>query len=347
MQRLEVTTDNGSYPIIIENDLAKKLIEYIPDIERYSAFVIITDENVYDIYGEQVDAQLYQTEKLVETIVLPAGDESKSLEVYDQVIETMLERYIPRTALVIAFGGGMIGDFAGFVAATYMRGIDFVQIPTTLLAHDSAIGGKVALNHVLAKNVIGAFHQPKAVLYDPQLLQTLPDIEWISGFGEVIKHHEIDPTFDLEIPKRIEDIRLVEHYLKDSMEVKRNIVEQDPYEQGKRVYLNYGHTFGHALEQHLQYQLPHGICVLYGLLFVALLERRDVQVYQHILGLVPVAKLQLSEEDFQTLITYMKRDKKQESNTLSFLIKEGDMLRMKAFDELEIKETYKQFLEMV
>lgn len=347
MQRLEVTTDNGSYPIIIENDLAKKLIEYIPDIERYSAFVIITDENVYDIYGEQVDAQLYQTEKLVETIVLPAGDESKSLEVYDQVIETMLERYIPRTALVIAFGGGMIGDFAGFVAATYMRGIDFVQIPTTLLAHDSAIGGKVALNHVLAKNVIGAFHQPKAVLYDPQLLQTLPDIEWISGFGEVIKHYEIDPAFDLEIPKRIEDIRLVEHYLKDSMEVKRNIVEQDPYEQGKRVYLNYGHTFGHALEQHLQYQLPHGICVLYGLLFVALLERRDVQVYQHILGLVPVAKLQLSEEDFQTLITYMKRDKKQESNTLSFLIKEGDMLQMKAFDELELKETYKQFLEMV
>lgn len=347
MQQLSVDAINGNYSILIGNEMKDAIVSYIPNIEKYSEFVIITDENVYEIYGEMIDQQFYQTEKLVETIVIPAGDESKSLEVYDQVVETMLERYISRKALLIAFGGGMIGDFGGFVAATYMRGIDFVQIPTTLLAHDSSVGGKVALNHPLAKNVIGAFYQPTAVLYAPFFLQTLPDIEWISGFGEVVKHSEIDSQFQLEMPKTLADIKIVENYLKDAINVKRKIVERDPFEQGERIFLNYGHTFGHALEQHVNYQLPHGICILYGLIFVGLLEKRDITHYQYILQLVKVPKIHLTMDDLAVLMSYMKRDKKQQAGTFSFLIKREATFKMEEVSQLEIETIYKQFLEMM
>lgn len=347
MEQLSVNTMNGNYTISIGNEIMQDVISYIPQVDTYTEFVIITDEDVYAIYGEMLDQQFYQTEKLVETIVIPAGDESKSLEVYHQVIETMLERYISRKALIVAFGGGMVGDFAGFVAATYMRGIDFIQIPTTLLAHDSSVGGKVALNHPLAKNVMGAFYQPKAVLYAPQFLQTLSDIEWISGFGEVMKHREIDGRLQLKIPLTMEDIKNVEYYLKDTIDVKRKIIERDPFEQGDRIFLNYGHTFGHALEQHFHYQIPHGICVLYGLMFVGLLEKRDVECYRSILQLVEIPHFNLAQEDLPQLMTYMKRDKKQQSGTFSFLVKKADTFMMQEVSETEVAATYKQFLEMM
>lgn len=347
MERLEVKTTNGNYPIIIEKGLLKHVASCIPNIEDYQEFVIVTDENVYDMYGEMIDHQFYQTEKMVETIVIPAGDESKCLEVYDQVIETMLERYISRKALLVAFGGGMIGDFGGFVASTYMRGIDFIQIPTTLLAHDSSVGGKVALNHQLAKNVIGAFYQPKAVLYDPELLQSLPDIEWLSGFAEVLKHSEIDSNFKLTMPKSLLEIKQVERYLKASIDVKRKIVEQDPFEQGSRIFLNYGHTFGHALEQHFNYELPHGICVLYGIMFVALLEKREIKQYQNLLQLIELPKLTLTASDLLMLKTYMKRDKKQQKGKFAFLLKNSGKLIMTEISEQQLQNTYNEFLEKV
>lgn len=347
MEQIKVNTPTGTYPIIIEKGLAKKIISYIPNIEKYTEFVIVTDENVYNIYGEMIDQQFYQTEKMVETIVIPAGDESKCLEVYDQVIETMLERCITRKALLVAVGGGMIGDFGGFVAASYMRGIDFVQVPTTLLAHDSAIGGKVALNHQLAKNVIGAFYQPQAVMYDPDLLQTLSPVEWISGFGEVVKHSEIDSDFHLEYPETIDDIKNVSQYLKDTINVKRKIVEKDPFEQGNRIFLNYGHTFAHALEQHLNYQVPHGVCVIWGLIFVGLLEKREVAHYYDLLNIVKLPKIQLKSDDLTALCTYMKRDKKQQAGTFSFLMKENGTFTMKPVSEMEMETAYKQILEMM
>lgn len=347
MGMLTVKTENGTYPVIIEKNLMHQLLAHIPNVEKYAEYVIITDENVYNIYGEMIEQQFYQTEKLVETIVIPAGDESKCLEIYDQVIETMLERYISRKALLVAFGGGMVGDFGGFVAATYMRGIDFVQVPTTLLAHDSAVGGKVALNHALAKNVIGAFYQPKAVLYDPEVLQTLPDIEWLSGFAEVLKHAEIDPTFGLEMPHTLAEIKQVELYLQSAIDVKRKIVERDPFEQGDRIFLNYGHTFGHAIEQYLNYQLPHGICVLYGLIFVGLLEEREIKQYQTLLQLVALPVLPLHEDDLPQLLTYMKRDKKQSRENFSFLLKKDGKLEMVEIEEQILQNTYKRFLKEV
>lgn len=346
MKQLHVKTVDSEYPVIIKEGLFQNLLDYIPSLEKYQEFVVLSDENVYTLYGEMIDQQIYKTEKPVETIVIPAGDESKCLEIYEQVLTSMLERYISRNALLIAFGGGMVGDFGGFVAATYMRGIDFIQVPTTLLAHDSAVGGKVALNHPLAKNVIGAFYQPKAVLYDPHLLQTLPDIEWISGFAEVQKHSEIDSTFVLPDIKTLEDMKQVDMYLAEAIEVKRKIVERDPFEQGDRIFLNYGHTFGHALEQHMNYELPHGICVLYGLIFVALLEKRTAKPYQDILGMISLPTLKLSLEDFDILFTYMKRDKKQKEG-FSFLLKHKDTFKMKEISEKQLKDTFTEFIRMV
>lgn len=347
MNQLEVNTTNGAYPIYIQKNISDEMMTYIPNVEKYGAFVLITDENVYNIYGEKIEMQLYQTQKRVETIVIPAGDESKSLEIYDQVIETMLESFINRDALIIAFGGGMIGDFAGFVAATYMRGIDFIQVPTTLLAHDSAVGGKVALNHPLAKNVIGAFYQPKAVLYDPELMKTLPDIEWLSGFAEVLKHSEIDADFHLQKMLGIEEMYHTDLYLKEAIEVKRKIIERDPFERGDRIILNYGHTFGHALEQHMHYTLPHGVCVLYGLAFVALLESRNPDYYFQLLSLGAQSKLPLTIADFPSLLSYMKRDKKQKEEGVAFLVKEAQNFAMRAVTEEQLFEAYKQFLEMM
>lgn len=343
MEQLQVNTLNGQYPIYIGKDIVNNILDYIPNVEDYEEFVIITDENVYQYYGEMMDQKVYQTEKKVETIIIPPGDESKCLEIYEHVMTTMLEQFISRRALLIAFGGGMIGDFGGFVAATYMRGIDFIQVPTTLLAHDSSVGGKVALNHPLAKNVIGAFYQPKAVLYDIDLLQTLPDIEWLSGYAEVLKHSEIDADFHLPDAKKLADVKKVEAYLKDAIEVKRKIVERDPFEHGDRIFLNYGHTFAHALEQHFNYQLPHGICVLYGLIFVALLEKRSPEKYYQILSFVELPKLDLKESDLPQLITYMKRDKKQKGS-FAFLIKNNQSFQMKDISEEEMVTTYKQFL---
>lgn len=343
MEQLQVKTINGEYPIYIGRNIANNILKYIPNVEQYEQFVIITDENVYEYYGEMFDQQVYQTEKLVETIVIPPGDESKCLEIYDHVITTMLERFISRRALLIAFGGGMIGDFGGFVASSYMRGIDFIQVPTTLLAHDSSVGGKVALNHPLAKNVIGAFYQPKAVLYDIDLLQTLPDIEWLSGYGEVLKHSEIDSSFVLPEVEKMDDLKKVETYLKDAIDVKRKIVERDPFEHGDRIFLNYGHTFAHAIEQHLNYQLPHGICVLYGLIFVAFLENRSPEKYYQILSLTKLPKLNLSEKDFEQLITYMKRDKKQKG-TFAFLLKNDEGFHMEEISEERLLTAYNQFI---
>lgn len=343
MKQLKVKTIDSQYPIYVGSNIVNQILKYIPNVEQYEQFVIVTDENVYEYYGEMMDQQMYQTEKLVETIIIPAGDENKCLEIYDHVITTLLERFISRKSLLIAFGGGMIGDFGGFVASTYMRGIDFIQVPTTLLAHDSSVGGKVALNHQLAKNVIGAFYQPKAVLYDVDLLQTLPDIEWLSGYAEVLKHSEIDSNFILPEANSLDDVKKVEMYLKDAIDVKRKIVERDPLEQGERIFLNYGHTFGHALEQYFNYQLPHGICVLYGLIFVALLEQRSPEKYYKVLSFVELPELDLKESDLPQLITYMKRDKKQ-SGEFSFLLKKNQSFHMEEISEKRLLIAYKQFI---
>src|SRR6185312_13145009 len=190
---------------------------------------------------------------------VPSGEQAKQFPIYEACLTFALENGLDRKSCIIAFGGGAVGDLAGFVAATYMRGIAFLQVPTTLLAHDSAVGGKVAINHPLGKNMIGAFHQPEAVVYHTPFLQSLPEKEWRSGYAEVIKHALIGDVElyhwlkeEVQTLADLRDEKLI-HILTKAIPVKANVVSQDETEKGVRAHLNFGHTLGHALEKEIGY----------------------------------------------------------------------------------------------
>lgn len=346
MIEINVRVLDNQYTINVGKGILSNILTLIPNIDAYAQFVIITDDVVYELYGGVIEPLFYNTTKQVETIVIEHGESSKNIDSYDAIIETMLEANILRNALVIAFGGGMIGDLAGFVAATYMRGVDFIQVPTTLLAHDSSVGGKVAINHTLGKNTMGAFFQPKAVIYDLDLLKTLPEIEWLSGFGEVLKHKEISNDFKINI-ESISMIKSVEEYIVDAIHVKRKIVEIDPFERSVRRNLNYGHTFGHALETMQNYKIPHGICVLYGMYFCTLLEDRESPEIENALKLLNHKLININPDEIEQYLALVYRDKKMTNSTIQFLLKKDDKLVMCDITNEEFSHAFTKFITKV
>jgi len=274
MRQLTVSLGKRSYPILIGESLLKSLGDLFCNagIDRKRKIFVVTDQHVAPHYLPTVTEQLQRHGYTVYSSVIPAGEQSKSLHVYEQVITQAIEYELDRQSLIVALGGGVVGDLAGFVAATYMRGIGFIQLPTTLLAHDSSVGGKVAVNHALGKNMIGAFHQPQMVIYDLKALRTLPKREILSGFAEVIKHAAIwDETFFQWLTKQSEALlRLRNDVLEDALyrscQIKAQVVSEDEREAGLRKVLNFGHTVGHALESFYGYQrLAHGEAVAIGM----------------------------------------------------------------------------------
>ncbi|MDD9148661.1 3-dehydroquinate synthase [Sporolactobacillus sp. CQH2019] len=270
MEKLMIGTKTGRYPIFVGRGLLTKADELIKDV--YSACYIVTDSHVAPMYLNKLE-QTLRNRKVFHYIV-EAGEQSKNLSEYHRIITDMLEKKLDRNAGVIALGGGVVGDLAGFVAATYLRGVAFLQMPTTLLAHDSSVGGKVGIDHALGKNLIGAFYPPAAVIYDTATLETLPFRELQSGFAELIKHSLISsPDFYQElkeaIPGRSElTPASAGAFLIRGISVKAGIVELDEHESGPRQFLNFGHTLGHALEKELGFGvLTHGEGVAVGSLF--------------------------------------------------------------------------------
>src|SRR5699024_1164638 len=192
MNQLQVKTSTNDYPIIIEEGIRFRLFEYLK--KEYSSIFIVTDDIVAPLYLEDIVNNIKLTQKNVHYHIIPSGEISKGIDMYYTLQTKMLEANLDRHSLIIALGGGVVGDLAGFVAATYMRGIDYVQMPTTILAHDSSVGGKVAINHELGKNMIGSFYPPVAVLYDVETIKTLPEHEVRSGFAELVKEAFIADT---------------------------------------------------------------------------------------------------------------------------------------------------------
>lgn len=281
MRKLVVDVGHSQYPVLIESGLLAECdASFFQQlgIATSQKLFILTDEHVGSLYLGGIQDALRHIGFTVLSHSVPAGEASKSLYTYEQVIGVMLENGLDRRSVMIALGGGVVGDLAGFVASTYMRGIPFIQMPTTVLAHDSSIGGKVAINHRLGKNLIGSFYQPLAVLYDTALLSTLPKREISAGLAEVLKLGAIwDATFFRWLKTHAQQLLALEEpiiseALYRACAIKAEIVSQDEKEMGVRAFLNFGHTYGHALEAYYNYQITHGECVGIGMLLAAKLS---------------------------------------------------------------------------
>ncbi|WNQ09279.1 3-dehydroquinate synthase [Paenibacillus aurantius] len=291
MRELQVNLRDRSYPIYIGEGILDEIASLFEkhDIRKASPLMIVTDEHVAPVYLDRITQSLMAGGYQVASYVVAAGERSKALSVLEDIIGAALDAGLDRSSAIVALGGGVVGDLAGFVAASYMRGIRFVQIPTTILAHDSSVGGKVAVNHPKAKNIIGAFHQPELVLYDTATLRTLPEREIRAGLSEMIKHGLIwDAEFTAWLDQHAEEILALEH---DKLEyglymgcqVKAYVVSQDEKENDLRAILNLGHTIGHALEAVAGYnELLHGEAISIGMVGSAKLAvrmGRSVRIY--------------------------------------------------------------------
>lgn len=352
METVEVRTKSKTYEVVIGKGLRHSLGNRLEDVLKVpsSAYFIITDDNVAEHYLDDVVASFSKSTR-VYSAVIPSGEASKSFAMYEELITKALSYGLDRKAVIIALGGGVVGDIAGFAAATYMRGIRFVQVPTTLLAHDSSVGGKVAINHALGKNMVGSFHQPEAVFYDIETLYTMPRHEWRSGFAEVIKHGFIsDEAFLRWLEREVTSFDGIEAkelatMLKRSISVKAEIVSQDEREAGVRAHLNFGHTLAHAIETELGYgAITHGEAVAIGMLFALRVSEEHFDIDLD----VPRYEKWFQQLGYQTripkklaidrLLKTMSKDKKAQSGIIRMVV-------LKKIGEATVVEVSKPMIE--
>ncbi len=306
-------------------------------LPRSALALVVTNDRVAPLYLERVRAALRVHHAQVEVVVLPDGEEHKSWTSLQTVIDALLERQADRKTVLYALGGGVIGDLTGFAASIYMRGVPFVQVPTTLLAQvDSSVGGKTAINHPLGKNMIGTFYQPARVIADLDSLDTLPDRELRAGLAEVIKYGPIaDAEFLTWIEANLDallarDKAALAHAVRRSCEIKAWVVQQDERESGLRAILNFGHTFGHAIETGLGYGAwLHGEAVGCGMLLASDLSVRTGRMPADFVGRMrgllertglPVVAPALGVERYMSL---MRGDKKSEAGEIRFVLIEA------------------------
>lgn len=247
--------------------------------QKEQRICIVTDSNVEPLYAKEVQTLLKEAFDTVIVHTFPAGEANKNLETVYGLYETLIDAHFDRRDLLVALGGGVVGDLCGFTAATYLRGIDFIQVPTTLLSQvDSSIGGKTGVDFQQYKNMVGAFYQPKLVYMNLSVLKSLPQKQLVSGMGEIIKHGLIkDAAFYEWLNAHHDDIlslcpEIVEEMVARSCDIKREVVEIDPTEKGDRALLNFGHTIGHAIEKLCDFSLYHGECVGLGMIAAAYLS---------------------------------------------------------------------------
>jgi 3-dehydroquinate synthase len=344
LRRIPVAGDGFTpYEVIVGQGLLDNAVEWTAPFLKNKRVLIVTDSHVAPLHEAPLRARFETAGFRVDTIVVPAGEQSKSYDGFKFVLDAMLDAGLDRKDVVLALGGGVIGDLTGFACAVYMRGVDFIQIPTTLLAQvDSSVGGKTAIDHERGKNLIGAFWQPRLVLCDLDVLTTLPAREVRCGYAEVIKYGLIgDSEFFEWLRAHDADVLALKpdallHAVSRSVEMKAEIVADDAREGGKRALLNLGHTFGHALEAEVGFgdALKHGEAVAIGMAqafrYCALSgdceqeeAERAVAAIAHA-GL-PTRMAQVRNAPFpaQNLLKHMAGDKKAEGGTLTFVFVHG------------------------
>lgn len=373
MEKVKVNTREKAYEIHIESGLLSKLPEVFK--EKYSGkkIALVSDNNVYKIYGESFKAGLVKAGFEVTEIFFNAGEENKNISTLSQIYSVLAENFFTRSDIVVALGGGVTGDMAGLAAATFLRGMGFIQIPTTLLAMvDSSIGGKVAVDLPQGKNLVGAFYQPDAVYTDPQLLKTLPDLQFSDGMAELLKHGFIrdrnlfntlilKDVINLEHePESIAGLRSLlsdkmDYIIKESCIIKRDIVEQDVNDNGIRQLLNFGHTIGHAIERVQNYSgYTHGQAISIGMVIMTRLTEK--------MGLTKAGKSRIIENalkmhnlpvfdpalDIKSVTEAIKIDKKARSGSITIAyieeIGQGKLLKLDIKDlEDKINDVYNDF----
>jgi 3-dehydroquinate synthase len=338
---VSIALDERSYPILIGQGLLDEPATW-EGLPKAAAALIVTNDTVGPLYAARLQAALKGQYSQVHVVSLPDGEEHKTWTSLNRIFDALLQHGCDRKTVLFALGGGVVGDMTGFAAACYMRGVPFVQVPTTLLAQvDSSVGGKTAINHPLGKNMIGAFYQPVRVVCDLDTLKTLPERELSAGLAEVIKYGPIyDVVFldwiEAHLPAlRARDPQASAYAVQRSCEIKADVVGQDEREAGLRAILNFGHTFGHAIEAGLGYgEWLHGEAVGCGMVMAAQLSARlgllpDAQV-QRLTTLVAAAGLPVrgpvldANGNAQRYLDLMRVDKKAEAGEIKFVLVNGE-----------------------
>ncbi|MCH8306129.1 MAG: 3-dehydroquinate synthase [Candidatus Marinimicrobia bacterium] len=332
---LIVELGERSYPIYIQQGISSKIGKIISDLHLGKKIAIVTDEIVSKLHLEAIDKLLSDAGFEVLNVKIPAGESSKSLAVMSTLYDRLLEERFERNSTVIALGGGVVGDLAGFAAATLLRGLNFVQVPTTLLAQvDSSVGGKVGINHAMGKNLIGSFYQPNAVIIDTDFLSTLPQKELMCGMAEVIKYGLIldyefakDISINFSEILKLNDSEQIIHLIKRCVELKAEVVAKDEQERGLRRILNFGHTFGHSIESVLpRGSITHGEAVAFGMRAAIrlseLLELLSSDQSEEALNLVKKINLpdSIRELTVAEIIDTMSSDKKVKEGEIHFVL---------------------------
>lgn len=329
--------DMPIYDIYIENDysMLHKILEKLET--KGHRICIVSDTTISQYYMNEVLEIVKDYAVTVETFTLHPGEAHKNLTSVNELYEHLIQSKFDRKDFLIALGGGVVGDLTGFVAATYLRGISFIQMPTTLLSMvDSSIGGKTGVDYLAYKNMVGAFKQPKAVYINSSVLNTLTEEQYISGFGEVIKYGYIR---DLEFYHWLKENReallskeseALEYMISRSCENKRYIVERDPHEKGERALLNFGHTIGHAVEKLMDFQLLHGECVAIGMVAAAYISylrkhitEKELEEIKAVLQSFHLPICIDSQLDMKKVLETTKNDKKMDSGKIKFIVLES------------------------
>ena len=348
MNKIDVTLLNNPYSIYFINDFDEMgLYNYL--FNKYKKVLIITDDIVENLYLHKLLYYFRKTNLEVFTHVIKNGESSKNIDSSMKILNFLALNSFHRNDIIVSLGGGVVGDLSGFVASIYMRGIDFIQIPTTLLsAVDASIGGKTAIDIEYGKNLVGTFHQPKAIFQIRSIFKELPQSLIIEGLSEVIKYGAIFNTKILDLvesgfEKNMDDII----YL--CAKAKAEIVSVDEKENGLRAILNFGHTFGHALEQYSNYTISHGFAVAYGMLFeiyIAYKMNYCSEAFFNRLGEIITRNIELSciKYSVDDLIYYMQKDKKNKNDNISFALPNGKKCNIVEFDKTIVAKILYEYI---